>query len=608
MQKITGLDQMFFGMDTPTTNSMLGGLVRFAPLKEGQTGPDEAFMRKRLAERLRYIPPMSKVVREGPLGIDYGYLANAGRIDLVDHIRTITLPEPGDDRSLAEEVSRLVAMPLDKTRPLWDLTIINGLADGSMALLLRLHHGVVDGSTMPQIWDLFSDDPTEAMPESENGTGMPQPFLGEAEMAYREITGVLRKPLDLGHFSLRFGKWMVERWPEDGVTTLPGLAARFIPGPPGAAAIKAVNNLRRRRGAPDITPFVANFQPPNTPFNGRIGTERNFAFSEMPLAEIKALGKRMGATLNNVVVAISAGAVRRFLEDHGGVPDQPLSCSIPVSLRHEDMRDPWSNHVFMMFPEFPTHIADPIERVKAVTKDLGDAKASFDALPYKLIREGMNFAPRDMVSWMFNAMVRLPERFTQGPYNVVVSNVRGPVKPAEMNGVRVLGYWPCSFLAFDGGMNITLQSYVDTICFGFSAAPQHIPDLWPMVDYMNESVAELKEAIDAKERREAGQVTAAAATSRPTAAPATKRATKTAAKRATAARKASAKKATASKTATKRTVAQKATTKKAAAKKATAKKSTASKTTTKKATATKSTAPTTTAGSTASTPTIRVVS
>lgn len=503
MQKLTGLDQMFFGMDTATTNSMLGGLVRFAPRKEGQTGPDEAFMRKRLAERLRYIPPLNKEVRQVPFGMDFGYLANAGRIDLVHRIQTVTLPEPGDDRALAEEVSRLVAMPLDTTGPLWDLTIIDGFADNSMAMLLRLHHGMVDGSTMPQIWDLFSDDPTGEIPETETGTGFPEPFFGEAEMAVRGVVGVLTKPVDLARFSVKLGKWAVERWPEDGLTTLPGLAARFIPGAPGRAAVGAVNVLRRRRGAPEITPYVESLQPPRTPFNGRIGTERTFVFSEMPLAEVKALGKRMGATLNNVVVGVSAGAVRRFLEEHGGVPDEPLAVSIPVSLRHEDMEEPWSNHVFMMFPQFPTHIADPIQRVEEVTKVLSSAKASFDGLPYKLIREMMSFMPRDTISLMFNAMIRLPESLTRAPYNVVVSNVRGPSTPAEMNGVQVLGYWPCSFLAFDGGLNITLQSYCDTICFGFTAAPQHIPDLWPLVDYMEESVTELREALDARDKKEA---------------------------------------------------------------------------------------------------------
>lgn len=503
MQKLTGLDQMFFGMDTETTNSMLGGLVRFAPRKEGQVGPDAAFMRKRLAERLRYIPPLNKEVRQVPFGMDFGYLANAGRIDLVDRIRTITLPEPGDDRALAEEVSRLVAMPLDTSGPLWDLTIIDGFADNSMALLLRLHHGVVDGSTMPQIWDLFSDNPTTEVPETDTSTPLPQPLFGDAEMAVRGVTGLLKKPVDMAQFSYKLGKWMVERWPEDGPTTLPGLVARFVPGAPGRAAIGAVNTMRKRRGAPEITPYVANMRPPNTPFNGRIGTERNFVFSEMPLAEVKSLGKRMGATLNNVVVGVSAGAVRRFLEENGGVPDEPLACSIPVSLRHEDMEQPWSNHVFMMFPDFPTHIADPIQRVEEVTKTLSSAKASFDGLPYKLIREVMSFTPRDMISMMFNSMIRLPESLTQAPYNVVISNVKGPTVPAEMNGVKVLGYWPCSFLAFDGGLNITLQSYCDTICFGFTAAPQHVPDLWPMVDYMEESIAELRDAIDAKEKQDA---------------------------------------------------------------------------------------------------------
>ncbi|MGV9710179.1 wax ester/triacylglycerol synthase family O-acyltransferase [Gordonia sp. NPDC003424] len=500
MQQLTGLDQMFFSLDSQTTNAVLGGLVRFEPLADGQTGPDEAFMRKRLAERLPFIPPMTKVVRNVPLGLDYGYLADPGRIDLDDHLRTIELPAPGDEQALAEEVSRIMGYPLRDDRPLWDLWIIKGLADGSIAMLLRIHHGMVDGSTMPRIWDLFSDEPTEPMEADTTGKApLPEPFFGDAEMAVRAVAGTLKRPLTMTRLTYRFGKWVVQRYPEDGLTTVPGLVTKVLPGAPGRVGAGAVNFFRRRRGADEIQPYLQTWFPPRTEFNSRASSSRHFVFSEMELARVKKVGKRMDATLNNTVVALCAGAVRRYLEEHGGTPDEPLCVCVPVSLRHENIEVPWANHVHMMFSDFPTQIEDPIERVRVVTTDLTKAKNSFDGLPTHLIREASNFLPKDLFSWMTKLWIRLPEKYSRAPWNIVVSNVRGPSKPATMNGVKVLGYWPASFLSIGGGLNITLQSYVDKICFGFIGAPELVGDLWPLVGYMNDALEELEAAVDAQE-------------------------------------------------------------------------------------------------------------
>lgn len=426
MQQLTGLDQMFFALDSQTTNAVLGGLVRFEPLADGQRGPDEDFMRKRLAERLPFIPPMNKVVREVPLALDFGYLADPGRIDISDHIRTVHLPPPGDDKALAEEVSRIMGFPLRTDRPLWELWIIKGLADGSIAMLLRIHHGMVDGSTMPKIWDLFSDEPREPMVAEKTGAPLPEPFLGDLEMAARAVTGTLKRPLTMTRLTYRFGKWVVSRYPEDGLTTIPGLVTKLLPGVAGRGGTRVVNHFRRRRGATDIQPYLETWFPPRTPFNSRASSARHFVFSELPLARVKGVGKRMDATLNNVVVAVCAGAVRRYLLELGEVPDRPLSVCVPVSLRHENIEAPWSNHVHMMFSDFPTHIADPIERVRVVTEDLVRAKNSFDGLPPHLIREASNFIPRDTFAWMTKLWIRLPEKYSRPTPGTTRTGCRSP--------------------------------------------------------------------------------------------------------------------------------------------------------------------------------------
>lgn len=195
MQQLTGLDQMFLSLDSATTNAVLGGLVRFDPPAPGAPVPDEAFMRARLTEHLPLIPPMNKRVVTVPFALDHSYLATCERIDVGDRITTVVLPGAGGDVELAAEVSRIMGTPLITDGPLWDYTIITGLDDGGIAHLLRIHHGMVDGSTMPDIWDLFADEPVATLPDTPPLRTRPEPVLGKSEMAVRGVTGTLARPV-----------------------------------------------------------------------------------------------------------------------------------------------------------------------------------------------------------------------------------------------------------------------------------------------------------------------------------------------------------------------------------------------------------------------------
>ncbi|MDO5498838.1 MAG: wax ester/triacylglycerol synthase family O-acyltransferase [Propionibacteriaceae bacterium] len=492
---MTGLDHMFLALDSATTNAVLGGLVKFDQPADGQPVPDASFMRDRLTERLPLIPAMSKRMVKVPLMLDHSYLAHVDRVDVADRIKTVSLPEPGTDVELAAEVSRIMGTPLLTEDVMWDLTVIEGLAGGGIAHLLRIHHAVVDGSTMPTIWDLFSDEPTSDIPETPVVTSLPEPLLGSAEMAARGVAGLASVPLRQVKLAAGLASWAAERWSEDGWTPLPALVGRFLPGPGGRALRSAVNRRQRAHDRPEVIPYIPSFYAPETPINGRISARRHFVLSEMDLEDVKAIGKAAGTTLNNAVVTVCAGAVRRYLHDRGVEPAEPIVVCVPVSLRHEGITDPWANHVHMMFAKFPVHLSDPLERLEYTANELNRAKDSFDGLPTHLIRESSRLLPRDLLSWMTQLWIRLPERWSRAAWNVVVSNVRGPSKPATMNGLRVAGYWPASFLSIGGGINITLQSYVDKICFGFIGAPEQTGDLWPLTQYMQDALQELREAV-----------------------------------------------------------------------------------------------------------------
>ena len=498
MQQLTGLDQMFLSLDGPTTNAVLGGLCRFEKPEPGQPVPDEPFMRARLNERIRHIPPFTKRIVPVPLALDNSYLAEVDRIDVGRHVRTVRLPAPGDDRVLAAEVSRIMGTDLVTDGPLWEYIIFEGLEDGGVAHMLRIDHGLVDGSTMPKIWDLMVDEPQGGIPEEPPVRTLPQPLFGKTEMAARAVYGLVKKPVQLVKLEFDFVKWAASVYRTEGILAAPSVLTRMLPGKLGGGLTGLVNLRHRAKGTPELTQYLRNFaHGPKTTFNGRTSSRRHFVFDEMSLSDVKAVGKKAGTTLNNTVVTIVAGAVRRYMMDHGGAPDGPIIVCCPVSLRHDDIKDPWSNHVHMMFADLPVHIDDPLQRLAMVSKDLIAAKQSFDRLPTHLIRDASRFIPRDFFGALVKLWIRLPDSMSRAPWNVVVSNVRGQSVPSKVNGLQVAGYWPASFLSIGGGINITLQSYAKRICFGFIGAPEKTGDLWPLTQYMQDALEELREAVDA---------------------------------------------------------------------------------------------------------------
>ncbi len=498
MQQLTGLDLMFLGLDTETTNGILGGLVLFETPQPGTPLPDEAFMRHRITERLPLIPPMRRRLAGVPLGLGLPFLVEPDRIDVSDHLRTIRLPAPGTQEQLAEEVSRLMStttLPMD--RPLWDLHVIEGLQDGGVAHLLRIHHVVVDGSSMPTVWDLLSDQPTETPDPASLGSSWPEPAGGWLEMLARELVGVVRQPVDAALIQARMAGWVAKRSVAERGLTLPAMMARMLPGPLGTPVAALVNRGMQAVGGSPVRPYLPAMTAPETDFNGRLTARRRYVFDQLPLADLKLIGKTFGVTLNDVVVAISAGAVRQHLQRQGRPASRPLVVCVPVSLRQGDEQPRWANWVHMIFASLPVHMADPIDRLRFVNTELKEVKGSFDAMPIHLMRPMSRFMPPQAMSIPAKIMVKLPDRLSRVPWNVVVSNVKGPTRPARVNGLLVEGYWPASFLSIGGGLNITLQSYLDRVCFGFMVCADQVDDLDPLVASMRAGLAELLAAAQA---------------------------------------------------------------------------------------------------------------
>ncbi len=494
MQQLTGMDQLFLGLDTATTNCIVGALTVFEPPAKGQPVPDEAFMVTRITERLEYVPSLHMIIVKTPLGLDHDYLAEAENIDVAAHVSTVRLDQPGTVGQFSQTVARIMEAPLDHSRPMWDLTVIEGLENGGMAHLLRFSHGVIDGSLMTRVNNILSDEPGP-LEHPNTKVAHKEPRFGKAEMLARAVAGLAKKPYQIVSIQVEGTKWMIGRFPQDGLFTMPAMMARMMPGELGRPLTSLINIRQRAKGQPEITPFYPTLLTPRTPINGHVSARRQVAFVDLELEDFKTITHNFGTTLNNAVVAVCAGALRKYMMARGILPKRPLIVCCPVSLRTGEESEPWANYVNMMQAPLPTNVADPVERLRLVIAELKLAKGSFDGMPTHLMRDSSRLAPRDGFGLMSGLMAKAPTALTFPMSNVTVSNVRGPQQINTLNGLPVVAYYPVSFLTPGGGINLSLWSYQNHLFFGIVGDPEQVEDLRPMSDYMRESLTELVDAV-----------------------------------------------------------------------------------------------------------------
>lgn len=498
MQRLTGLDEMFLSVDAAgTTSGVMGGLVVYRTPLDAHAGRVPAMV-QRIQERLDYLPPFSWRLSKAPLGLDHASWQQVD-VDVAEHVHSVTLPSPGTRRQLADEVARIMTHSLDLKKPLWELYVIEGLEDGQIAHLLRVHHGMIDGSSLPTVLDMLSDSPMTPLEQSSATLPSKEWLTGWLGRLARAAAANLTKPAKAAKLQMQSTEWLAGRIKDDGVLAGPAFLARMLPGGLGRPLRKVVNLRQKATGQPEVKPLLPTLRKPHTPFNRTVTANRTFAFSDLPLGDFKRVGKTLGYTLNDVVVAVVAGSLRRYLEARGGVPDRPLTVCIPASLRTGDEDPYWGNYISMFFAELPTHVDDPIERLRLTHDNLLGARKSFQALPIHLIRPVSEFIPMAVWSVPQKVLSKAPDWLPTSQWNVVVSNVRGPSEPMTVAGAEMVGYWPAAFLTMGMGLNITLQSYVDRLDFGFMGASDLTGDLWELPAFMQQELQTLLELTGSRE-------------------------------------------------------------------------------------------------------------
>jgi WS/DGAT/MGAT family acyltransferase len=476
MSQLTTVDATFLHAETDTTHAHIAGLG----VVDAGTCPGGRLTVPLIAELVRErahlaARPLRQRLVQVPFGLDNPYWEDDPDFEPERHITEIGLPAPGTARQLADVVGMLHEQPLDLGRPLWELVLIQGLQGGLTAVYVKVHHAAVDGvmaaETLAALLDL-TPEPRE-VPADESA---PARAPGMLDMVG---TGLLRTALH----PVRSAVSLARTAPY--LDEIPGLGA--VPGVGLVAS--ALQGALRRPGSPKPPRTSA----PPTPFNLPIGRRRSVAFGELPLAEIKEIRRGLGGSVNDVVMAVCATALRQWLDKRGDLPDRPLIAAVPVSLRRGAAVAEPGNQLSLMTAPLATHIPDPADRYAAVRHDMDGAKRRFTRSSGAWVRDMSGVLPAPLTAAVTKLALQAAPALSLRPVNLMISNVPGPQFPLYLRGAKVLGYYPISVVTdVSGGLNITVFSYDGKVNIGIVACRDLVPDPSEIVDHLVDALDELK--------------------------------------------------------------------------------------------------------------------
>jgi WS/DGAT/MGAT family acyltransferase len=451
------LDSLFLHLETPATPMHVGAVHLLERPPRG--GDFLRRVRRHVAKRLHLSPVFTRQLASMPLDFANPVWVRADVVDLERHVVRVMLPPPGSIAQLEAAVARLHAQPLDRSRPLWRFHVIEGLQDGGLAFYTKIHHATLDGAS---------------------GVALAHALLDLAPRPRAVEPPRRRRPDHPGLVAMVGTAFKVS-----GSQTVN--LVRQLP-----AMARVVTRLLR-----STTGFSRNLAfGPRAPFNRVIDAGRSFATASVPLAEVRRLAAAHEVTLNDVVLALVSGALRRYLAARGGVPGKSLVAAMPVSLREAGNTEA-TTLATMTLASLASHVEDPIERLRAIHTSTQAAK--------DVTRQLKGVIPTDFPSlglpWLLSAAAGLYGRSSLADRippiaNLVVSNVPGPDASLYLAGARLKSFWPVSIVEHGLGLNITLQSYAGSLDFGILAARVGMPDARPLAHGLHAALAELAQATD----------------------------------------------------------------------------------------------------------------
>jgi diacylglycerol O-acyltransferase len=466
MQRLSGMDASFLYLETPANHMHVAATAIFDP-STVPGGYSFEKIRDLVESRLHLLPPFRRRLLTIPFALHHPLWVEDPDFDLEYHVRRAALPAPGGEAELAEFAEQVMARPLDRSRPLWEMYVVEGLEHGHIATVTKTHHAAIDGVSGAELTvnllDLSADAPPTPPPDV--------PWKPD------------RIPSDLELFTY----------------TMNSLARSPVRGFKAARrTVETALNLRRRNRSSGVQAPPAPFSAPRTPLNVPITPHRRFAFTEVSLDDVKMVKNALGGTVNDVVLALCSGTLRNYLDAKGVHPDRPLLAMIPISVRTDDQKGAMGNRVSSMFVALATDIDDPVERLHAITEGTRHAKDQEKAIDAgTLASDWVEFAAPALAARAARLMSRMQSGGRIGPMsNVTVSNVPGPPFPLYSAGARMVAMYPMGPILDGSALNITVMSYMGSMYFGLVAGREAVPEVWDIARGITAALDELKKAAD----------------------------------------------------------------------------------------------------------------
>jgi WS/DGAT/MGAT family acyltransferase len=468
MERLTGLDAVFLALETPTSHMHVAGLAVFDP-STAQVPWSFEHVVAVYEQRLHLAPPFRRRLAPVPLGLHHPLWIEDPDFDIRNHVRHTAVPAPGGPDEVANLVGRLSALPLDRSRPLWEIWVIEGLEHGNVAILSKVHHAAIDGASGNELTVALLDLSPEIEQHEPAEPWQPDRIPSEVELLGYAATSLARQPVRVAKALRRT-----------------------------AQAALDVRRMGQQSSASMLPP--APFAAPRTSFNTALTPRRSFAFTSLDLRRVKAIRAATGCTVNDIVLELCGGALRRYLDDLGEVPDGPLVAMVPVSVRSDHERDSLGNKVTATLTTLATDLDDPGDRLKTIHEVMSEAKAQQQVIGADTLQEWTEFAAPALLGRAARLYTRTHLANTHRPlFNVTISNVPGPSFPLFSAGAQMLANYPVGPIFDGGGLNMTVMSYRDQLDVGLLACPDVIEDVWDIADHLHAELEELATAFGVDE-------------------------------------------------------------------------------------------------------------
>lgn len=473
VERLNGLDAAFLAFDTPAAQlHVAAALVFEGPGPEGEDGAPPglhpAGFATMVRRRIHLVPAFRRRIVRVPFGLHHPLWVEDPAFDLDYHLRRASLPAPGGHDELAAYIADVAGRPLDADRPLWELHLVEGLEGGHVAVVAKIHHAVLDGAGGIEALAAFLDPDPQGSPRPDPGAWAPEPLPGPHDLVAGALTSLAREPTRV---------------------------AAAVTGTFGALRSILEQN-RRLREEEEVEPPPRPFTAPATSINGAISAHRRYGLVEIPLEDVRAVTRTFGGTVNDVLLAAAAGAVRRLLAARGERPAQPLVAMVPVSTR--SLGSPAAgNRVTAMLTSLATDVADPVERLHRIAEGTRRAKGQARLLPQRVVADwaGLALPALSGRAARLASNLRLFDH-VRPPCNLVVSNIRGPHLPLWCAGSRLVGLYPVGPVAEGVGLNVTAASYLDRLHVGVLGCRELVPEAAVVARHLGEAVAELVKAAE----------------------------------------------------------------------------------------------------------------